>query len=88
MNAFFVVVDENLADIAGAQAPHLASLWPDCDSHIFVERQNLGRAIREVRAPRLLYHYQELSGFLPAALPDSARWLPGSRYSLKTSREE
>ncbi|WP_273725132.1 glycosyltransferase [Brucella gallinifaecis] len=74
MNAFYFVIDDGLADIAGAQAFHLAQLW-DCDVHIFIERNNKGIYPREVQCnQRIYYHYDKLMSSLPSGLPVSQRW--------------
>lgn len=73
MNAFFLVVDEGLADIASAHSLHIAETW-NCDAHIFLERRDPLTSVREIKNSRIFYHYEELSGMLPPNLPGDAKW--------------
>ncbi len=72
-HAIFFVVDEELADLAGAAAVQMSSLW-DCDFHIFVERRDPACTLREIGGGRIRYHYDRLARFLPAGLPEFGRW--------------
>lgn len=74
MNAIYLISDENLSDIAGLQAQRVAKQW-DCDVHVFIERQNHAVKINEIaKNPRVFYHYEELSPFLPDGLPATQKW--------------
>lgn len=72
MDAFYMVVDEGLSDIASAHALHLVSLW-ECDVHIFIERRGEG-SVREVDHPMIKYHHDRLMPMLPAGLPGDEKW--------------
>ncbi|WP_169310889.1 glycosyltransferase family 8 protein [Cereibacter changlensis] len=73
-NAIYLVVDENLSDIAGLQAERVARQW-ECDVHIFVERRDLSAEVRQFQADgRIFYHFEELGRFLPAGLPEDNKW--------------
>lgn len=73
-NAIYLVVDENLSDIAGLQAQRIARQW-ECDVHIFVERRNAAASVRQFQATgRIHYHFDELTKFLPRGLPEDIKW--------------
>ncbi len=74
MNAFYFVTDEAFAYVANAHAQWLRTLWPDCDVHIFIERRDALKSIMEIQDERIIYHYEELSPFLPTGLPHSKYW--------------
>lgn len=74
MNAFYFVVDENLTDIANAQAYHLTKMWA-CDVHIFIERRNKNQLVKTIDYNgRIYYHYDKLMQFLPHGLPSNNKW--------------
>lgn len=76
MKAFFFVVDENLADVASAQALNLIQLT-GCDVHIFVERRDKRAIVSELlTVASLKYHYDVLGDMLPPNLPSSQKWPP------------
>jgi lipopolysaccharide biosynthesis glycosyltransferase len=76
MKAFFFVVDENLADVASAQALNLIQLT-GCDVHIFVERLDKRAIVSELLTVfSLKYHYDVLGDMLPPNLPFSEKWPP------------
>ncbi|OWY08475.1 hypothetical protein B6V73_20100 [Thioclava sp. JM3] len=74
MNAFFLVVDENLLEIASVQAFQLVNVW-DVDIHVFIEGE-ITDAIESkcVFNPNIFYHCNELSKHLPKGMPESANW--------------
>ena len=73
-SAIYLVTDEKLAPIAGMQAKRIAALWA-CDVHVFVERKDRTAQIREFgRDEGVIYHYDELMGFLPEGLPEDRKW--------------
>ena len=72
-NGIYFVVDELMADLASAQALNVAELW-NCDVHIFIERRDRLAAVREVEHPRVVYHYDVLTNYLPQNLPSTQQW--------------
>ncbi|HEY0275380.1 MAG TPA: glycosyltransferase [Paenirhodobacter sp.] len=74
MHAIYLVTDDRLADVAGVQAQRLAEQW-QCDIHIFVERRDPTRPVREFRSDaRIIYHYEELGALVPPGLPEDRKW--------------
>ncbi|MDH2326611.1 glycosyltransferase [Cereibacter sp. SYSU M97828] len=73
MNAFYMIVDEAFIDIASAQSLNLVEKW-DCDVHIFIERRDGAFLVREVKHPKIIYHYEELTPLLPKGLPGTKSW--------------
>lgn len=74
MNAFYFVTDEVFAYAANAQALWLRKLWPDCHVHLFIERRDPTQPFPEILEPKIVYHYEELRGFLPTGLPQTKSW--------------
>ncbi|MFT3690400.1 glycosyltransferase family 8 protein [Paenirhodobacter sp.] len=74
MNAIYLVTDDRLSDIAGLQAQRLAEQW-QCDVHIFVERRDPAKSVREFRQnDRIRYHYEKLGDLVPEGLPEDRKW--------------
>lgn len=73
-HAVYLVTNERLVEIAGLQAKRIAAQW-QCDVHVFVERNEPFRTIREFQHENYVhYHYDQLGALLPSGLPEDDKW--------------
>lgn len=74
MNAYFLVIDERLVEIAAATALRLSRL-STADVHVFVETApGVDVAWPLPADDRIIWHHNRLQSDLPSGLPSSKKW--------------